>query len=263
MSNYYGYFKDEQGNIYVLAIPPGGKLYIGGTAVLTYNGTDLVPLRNIQMESSEIVKNYRIAKLPRGWISPDNIVSFNDALTTGIYDVRGGTADGPIVDPYGYLDVQVANGDTWNKSSNWIWQTFYQTGGIIWQRAAINNSSFTNWMRIYRETVLYDNPSGSSGTITLLYNSANFSYIDIEYRIKDDVRLQSKETNRIPIDANVNNNLHDYYVGSTYTYMYNEYININQFVLTVHTNRRITQADNSRLCEDVNMVLITKVREYN
>lgn len=130
---------------------------------------DLYPLK-------EIIKNSRIAKLPRGWLNADK--SFDEALTTGVYDVDYSALNGPF-QTWGYLDVQVANGDTWDKSSNWIWQTFYQTGGAIYQRSATNGGSFSPWQRIYRETSLFDNSSGTTGTVTLSESAANFSYLEV------------------------------------------------------------------------------------
>ena len=109
-------------------------------------------------------------------------VDFDTALTTGIYQVNSSTKNPPYANPYGFLSTQVMNGDTWNQQSNWIWQVFYSTAtSRIYSRRAVNGGNWSKWANILEVTTLYDNSSGTTGTITLNETAANFTYLEIFY----------------------------------------------------------------------------------
>lgn len=128
--------------------------------------------------NTNIYINNRLSKNYIGWLNNAGTKSFNDAITRGLYDVNGSEAtDGP--GGHGVLDVDVANGDTWNNNNNWIWQTFYSTDGRIYQRNAVNSGAFSGWRSVLTRESLYDNASGTTGTITLSDSAANFKYIEI------------------------------------------------------------------------------------
>ena len=75
--------------------------------------------------------------------------------------------------------------------------------------------------------------------------------------------MTSKKVSRFPVDPNANNNIFDNYVGSSYTYLYNKYFNINQKSIYVHKNRMVTQGASERIQEDnADYIYITKVIGY-
>lgn len=130
--------------------------------------------------NTNIYINNRLSKNYIGWLNNAGTKSFNDAITRGLYDVNGSEAtDGP--GGYGVLDVDVANGDTWNNNNNWIWQTFYSTDGRIYQRNAVNSGAFSGWRSVLTRESLYDNSSGTTGTVTLSENAADYDYLEIYY----------------------------------------------------------------------------------
>lgn len=121
-----------------------------------------------------------------------------------------------------------------------------------------------NQGRLLNGIIIYDNVSGTTGAVELYESSANFKFLDILFVINDGgQRMTSKKIARIPVDPNANNNVFDNYVGSSYTYLYNKYFNINAKSLYVHKNRMVTQGANERTQEDnANYIYITKVIGY-
>lgn len=121
--------------------------------------------------------------------------NFNTMLTEGEYSIGGKLTNGPNGSAsstyYGKLIVKVNDGTTQNNSDNWLWQYFMNTGGILYYRRKINNGAFSDWKYYnmagnnYTETVLYDNSSGTTGTVTLSETSSNFKYIEIFFGKSD------------------------------------------------------------------------------
>ena len=125
--------------------------------------------------TGDMYKNSRLVKMYRG-IADD----FDTALTTGIYQVKASTKNPPYSNPYGFLNTQVMCGNTWDKQGTWIWQVFHSTStSRIYSRRAVNSGNWSKWANIFEVTTLYDNSSGTTGTVTLNEDSANFRYLEI------------------------------------------------------------------------------------
>ena len=75
-----------------------------------------------------------------------NVTDFNETLKTGFYFVDTNSKNGPYTESlYGYLEVWVSDGTSWNKTNNWIWQRFTDISNRIFRRYAVNNSSWYPW----------------------------------------------------------------------------------------------------------------------
>lgn len=156
---------------------------------------------------------------------------FNTAITHGYYGVFTTASNAPYTgNIWGYLQVIVSTGTTWNKSSNWIWQRFEDTSGREYTRYAVNNGSFTAWKKTFRLSnttdynfsckTLYDNSSGLNGTITLNETAANFSYLEIYLKNSDDnihfvQKVNSPNGKKVAIStSNYNTSQSAFYLGS-------------------------------------------------
>lgn len=77
--------------------------------------------------------------------------SIDNTLTAGIYTFNNGCAGQPNgIKGWGYLQVIVAGGGndspTHNNWDNWIWQTYSNTFGQVFERYKVNNSDWTPWL---------------------------------------------------------------------------------------------------------------------
>ena len=124
-----------------------------------------------------------------GSITGTTTNNFNTALREGEWQINGGgnITGGPHTgNLFGKLIVKVSSGTTHNNSSNWIWQYFLETSGIVYFRNKTNSGAWSSWSIIRRGNItgwklLYYNASGSSGTITLSETSANFAFLTIHF----------------------------------------------------------------------------------
>ena len=81
----------------------------------------------------------------------ETIYSIDNALTAGIYTFNNGCAGQPNgIKGWGYLQVIVAGGGndspTHNNWDNWIWQTYSNTFGQVFERYKVNNNNWTPWL---------------------------------------------------------------------------------------------------------------------
>lgn len=77
--------------------------------------------------------------------------SIDNTLTAGIYTFNNGCAGQPNgIKGWGYLQVIVAGGGndspTHNNWDNWIWQTYSNTFGQVFERYKVNNNGWTPWV---------------------------------------------------------------------------------------------------------------------
>lgn len=77
--------------------------------------------------------------------------SIDNTLTAGIYTFNNGCAGQPNgIKGWGYLQVIVAGGSNdspmHNNRDNWIWQTYSNTFGQVFERYKVNNNSWTPWL---------------------------------------------------------------------------------------------------------------------
>ena len=144
-----------------------------------YWGKEFLKVTKKLIVDGEIVKNDGYLPIYRGATT-----NFNEALTHGFYSFSGTNIEGSPVSSqvYGTLEVIVQHSRTWVASnySLFIWQIYRDTTGKEFHRFGVNEETMSAWRRIYKETSLYDNTSGTSGTISnLLEDSGNFEYIEI------------------------------------------------------------------------------------
>lgn len=146
-----------------------------------YWGKDFLRATKKFIVDGEIVKNDGYLPVYRGATT-----NFNEAVTHGFYSFSGTNIEGSPISGqvYGTLEVIVQRSQTWVASnySLFIWQIYRDTTGKEFHRFGVNESTMSAWRRIYKETSLYTNSSGTSGTISnLAESSANFEYIEILY----------------------------------------------------------------------------------
>lgn len=78
---------------------------------------------------------------------------------------------------------------SWDNSGAYNGQLFIpnSSGNVPVQFRGCNNGTWGSWESLYRGKTLFDNSSGTTGTISNLTESvANFSYLEIYYYSKDD-----------------------------------------------------------------------------
>lgn len=109
--------------------------------------------------------------------------NFNDAVTHGFYWVAPPLSNAPVGSGYGSLETIVSNGTTWSASAqeSWIWQICRMTTGRTYMRYGVNDETMSGWTFMVNAKVLYDNGSGTTGTVTLSETAASFDYLEIYY----------------------------------------------------------------------------------
>ena len=199
---------------------------------------------------NDIVINERLTKAYRGWISSDKTIkSFNDATTTGIYEIDQSATDGPL-NTWGYLDVQVANGDTWNKTDNWIWQTFYTTDGAIYKRYAVNNGSFTSWNRsvLAYQPIRSSANKGSwnqptSGLLTQITDNSGAQH-SVIVGLKSDGKTRAYGIDFLDNDSSPHMRL---YSGSKYFSVQSDGVTWNgDYILALHSHNMVANTAGSK-----------------
>lgn len=194
---------------------------------------------------------------------------FNNFLAQGEYNVSyDGTGDAPLNAPYsgiiwGKLFVEVNDNNIQNNSTNWLWQTFIDTSRRIYKRQKINNTSFTPWQRIYEETILYNNQSGTTGTVPLNESAVNFNYLEMYFRNNDDVvyfsqKVHSPNGKKITVyHTTYNISQKTFYVGS-------KIYNISGTSMNVDISNRIAvisgNSTDTKLYDNINCVMVIGYR---
>ena len=89
------------------------------------------------------------SSIPLGFYSSSAVANLDEAFKSGIYTVNNWTINQPNnLQEWGYLEVVVSNGATYNGSTNWIWQTFSTTSGKVFRRFKVNTGNWQNWIDI-------------------------------------------------------------------------------------------------------------------
>ena len=160
-----------------------------GNSVYVQKGDPLIDLYkdNVKVNGNVMLRGFlgQIA----GSITGTTTDNFNTALREGEWQING---DGNITggphtgNLFGKLIVKVSNGTTHNNSSNWIWQYFLETSGLVYFRNKTNSGAWSSWSIVRRGNItgwksLYYNATGTTGSITLNETAANFSCIEIYY----------------------------------------------------------------------------------
>ena len=110
--------------------------------------------------------------------------------------------------------------------------------------------------------ILYENTSGTTGTVTLSDSSSNYKYLEIFYRSNDDLYGSIKVSNPngkniVIVSAIPHNNSNNCYLKSTS-------LNINSNKITVNSYSEVALKSNGELTVDTdkNCIYITKVLGY-
>ena len=108
----------------------------------------------------------------------------NDYLTVGNYYSGNATNSATIVNtPYTggsfSLKVMCPYGTVISGNATVIQEVTTTQGARYMRRSGDSGATWTVWRRIYSEATLYNNTSGSNGTITLSESAANFTYLEI------------------------------------------------------------------------------------
>lgn len=99
--------------------------------------------------------------IPLGFYSSSAVANLDEAFKSGIYTVNNWTINQPNnLQTWGYLEVVVTNGATYNGSTNWIWQTYSTTAGEVFRRHKVNAENWQNWIDITpAKSVRSDHPN--------------------------------------------------------------------------------------------------------
>lgn len=203
--------------------------------------------------NGEIIKNNGYLPVFRGYTT-----DFNTALTHGFYafastDITGSPITGTV---YGTLEVIVQQSKTWDYSNLglYIWQIYRDTEGREFQRYGVNSETMSEWQRVYHENVLYDNSSGTAGTVTWSKSIANSSYIEIYYGT---INKGTIYCNKIYSPNGTKGRL--LHCGSTH--LFHKDITINKTSISVEGYRSIQVSDGTN-DTTANSIYIYKVVSY-
>ena len=134
------------------------------------------------------------------------------------------------------------NGDA--TSTN---QAQIDTNGVLTLKGSTANI-------VYSGKSLYDNASGTTGTVTLSETSANFSYLEVFYKRSGSYELSIK------ISSPNGNSTKIQEIGSTYLYF--STLNISGTTITTNNNSNTILISNGSVTSETNVFLITKVVGY-
>lgn len=122
--------------------------------------------------------------------------------------------------------------------------------GAILTRAQ-SNHMWTGWETIYRAKALWDNMSGTNGTVTLNETTANFAVLEIFYTSGSAIRCE-----KVPYPNGKTCRLTDF--GQEY--MYYSVVNISEASITVSYFKKVRISDGGN--EETNQIKILKVVGY-
>ena len=110
--------------------------------------------------------------IPLGFYSSSAVANLDEAFKSGIYTVNNWTINQPDnLQEWGYLEVVVSNGATYNGSTNWIWQTYSTTSGKVFRRFKVNTGNWQNWIDITPAKLVR---SDHANLVNTGWQSANF-----------------------------------------------------------------------------------------
>ena len=110
--------------------------------------------------------------IPLGFYSSSAVANLDEAFKSGIYTVNNWTINQPNnLQTWGYLEVVVTNGATYNGSTNWIWQTYSTTAGEVFRRHKVNAGNWQNWIDITPAKLVR---SDHDNLVNTGWQSANF-----------------------------------------------------------------------------------------
>lgn len=167
---------------------------------------------------------------------PSDNALFNDTNAgeflekSGLYNIK---VDGTW---YNLINIRHYNGNI-NKSADaakygaQIRRPFTSTSSMA-QRTQ-SSGTWSGWKEIYSATILYNNATGSSGTITLANSSAYFKYLEIFYARSNDLRFTKSVTVPAPNGKTVSLDLvHPTSDANIYLQVYGETITISGTTIT-------------------------------
>ena len=178
-------------------------------------------------------------------------ISFNDVAVGGTLYKSG--LHSVMVDGswYNLINIRHRNGQgDGTKYGMQIIRPLTDLNGTIFTRAQ-SNHAWTGWETIYRAKSLWDNMSGTTGTVTLNETAANFAVLEIFYTSGSAICCQ-----RVTYPNGKTCRLMDY--GQQY--MYNKVVSISGTSITVSSFKRVTISNG--LNEDVDSIKILKVVGY-
>lgn len=147
------------------------------TATNATNATNATYAANDQ-NGNNLVQYYAKAYTPEGTNQ-----SFNDVGTSGKLRRSGLYSYHAESDWWDLINVRHRNGEADGTSYGMqiITRLTSSTGGLLF-RKQYNGNNWTAWENLYRVKNLYNNTSGTTGTVTLSETCANFSFLEIFYQ---------------------------------------------------------------------------------
>lgn len=220
MANKYGYLQDETGDVYIPAIPSGGRLYFsevtmfyidsnnnllmggkGGHTYLRPNGAFNDAGQVIIQSDGQI--NMAGMTLDRRYVRAETISDTSDSSLfnktgtsqklnrAGLYSIQDSTNGW-----WNLINIRHRNGDSDGVNYGMqIRKTFNVTSGALQMRTQAAGN-WSDWENLYRAKVIYSNSSGTYGTFTLSESAANFTILEIYFVVNgshDVVRVYSPD----------------------------------------------------------------------
>ena len=197
---------------------------------------------------------YIPAKFNEGYLIPKVNKDCNKMTSSGRYYMGVNSENRPDLSN-GWLDVMV------DYDSNYCFQKYITYTGDIYSRTRLSGT-WSSWIREYRGFSLYNNSSGTNGTIKLSETASNFGKIEVVYRTAANSYLSmvihSPNGKRIGLVGGDGD--------SDYSYFYHTAYSISGTSMAVSTSSKYSRVcfrDRAQpICTISNNIYITKVIGY-
>lgn len=281
MANVYGYLQDESSNIFIPGIPYGGKLYIGGVPSIyrdsnealfiggngnhiyfrpygVYDEGNQVAIQtdgHIIMKGMSLDRRYGRAETYQSTSETDD--TMQSATESGGYMHRSGmfSVCGSSYVWYHLLNMRHRNGDGDGSSYGMqIRQSFSITSSM--EVRCQSAGTWSNWHQLYKARTLYNNTSGTNGTVTLSEAATGFKFIEVFCHRENAYEMSVKF--EIRTDGQVGKVQE---TGGSYIY-FSTLICSGSNIVTNNYSRSVRITDATQTIYDTNIFYITKVVGY-
>lgn len=162
----------------VIYLRPKGNENVTNQVVINNNGG--VEAKGFKENGSNIADIYAKAGSKDGGSNNifDNVSTTGELYRSGLYSIKSQN------DWYNLINIRHRNGLSDGTSYGMQIRKKLSVTGTIEARSHVNGT-WESWGQIYRCKTLYDNSSGTTGTVTLSDSAANYSYLEIFIKNND------------------------------------------------------------------------------
>ena len=141
------------------------------------------------------------------------------------------------------------------------WEGTSKRGKIYYRSlrdVTTDGTTWSSWGRMYTHNILYDNSSGTTGTVTLSENATDYDYLEIYFRTNDNWTSSIK----CMTSSGTQVNLIATFINETYLYLKVNKITINGNSITRQMGTETKSGNSGNIHSVINNIYITKVAGY-